>query len=199
MTYTPESYNQRMREWTEGSPDADYNIFDHAPIRTAAELAGRRIGDAERIALTLLASATVWHIEIDAWIQKLLGSTACADILPVELSDAIREHTPGTLGEDDTPFLRARAENVVRLATQLALHRMFGEPDLEREENIGGFAVAQTSLAAAVADYNRHLNDTWASRVEEIRQRIRFARFTPSEPAGIDAIIAGLEDVLPGI
>lgn len=161
MAYTPESYNQRVSDWLTDVPDeADWGLF---PRRTPEERAQRRIGDSERIAITLLSKGTPTHPVLALWIRRLATDPTYSDGLP--MMPECDESGYGTkraeylvelaYPDEADKYDRARDTALLHLGYAVEMHRDRGEDGAETTQSLGFGLGVRTSLAAAVAEYHQ--------------------------------------------
>lgn len=150
------------------------------PVRTAEELATRRIGDAERTTLTLLSKADTSNPLVREWLNRLADPTCVVQFEHMagssgQLRDAIlkRRATPAEPNESPAAAATKMRDNLIErailvLAYALVDHREYGEPDSDHVEYVGGIAYT-TSLAAAVAEYHFEIANAWAGYAERLQ------------------------------
>lgn len=178
QTFTPASYSERVREswaeFTRGGGEGNYR----QPVRTPEEVAQRRIGDAERIACTLLSDIHVLSDELRELAERLASDVTCTEYPSIALMESIvdREELPEDVAEWPKANRKwATAENFAVWALGVALvdHRLKGEPDADTTTgHFGGFVNVTTSLAAAVAEYHERRVEASARYTATIEGKI---------------------------
>ena len=88
-SHTPESYRTRLWTWFQENYTDEFGAppANRQPARNPDELAARRIGDAERIACTLLTKTEVEHPIAREWIRRIVADPTFA----VRLDEFARE------------------------------------------------------------------------------------------------------------
>lgn len=158
--YTPDSYDQVMQDWME----AEGTLPPRR--RNVEELKARRIGDAERIAITLLDKALKDGLPtfmVD-WVKNLVNDTAYAEHAPVQWFRDL-DNLYNNPDQDERPFddemfnqmEHAKHEAIIHLGSALVNHRLRGEPDIDTTTSIGWGIAVTTSLAAAICEYHNRV------------------------------------------
>lgn len=181
-SHTPESYRTRLWTWFQENYTDEFGAppANRQPRRTPEELAARRIGDAERIACTLLTKTEVEHPIAREWIRRIVADPAFA----VRLDEFAREQaglsaydTDGYATADvwdaivdmrahpeDAPALIRRIDRAaILLATDVVEHRLYHEPDTDHTLTVQGLYTVTTSLAARVVEFHQAVADAYAA------------------------------------
>lgn len=163
--YTPESYNKRVEEW-QSVDEASLRTF---PYRTPEERKLRRIGDAERTAITLLLDGDCNHRLLSVWIRRLAKDPAYAEYMPMVDTIPLSEwaeflKAKGYGGQDETSTLthmqRWRAEGYGSVmngyVVELAYPAADDDGDLGYEKSLDA---ARLRLADALVSHRNQGED----------------------------------------
>lgn len=147
-----------------------------ATYRTAEELATRTIGDAERIALTLIEK----HLEdgvptfAESWLRSVLSDTTFAQ--HSDLQEQVKGYREYLEERDDVNFSTAWDQHIyversvdaleagIMLADAVVTHRLIGDPDRDHTVSLGFGLSVTTSLAAAAVNYTRQMMQVMGRR-----------------------------------
>lgn len=163
-TYTPVSYDIYMQ---------DYLSADECYVgprrRTPDELAARRIGDSERIAIALIEQDLANGVPTFAqdWLRSIVTDSTFAQHSRMDeqvnsFRQYIEERDNANFSTEWEQHLYVERtvhslEATIALADAVVSHRLYGEPDTDSTTSIGCGLSVTTSLAAAVVNYTRNM------------------------------------------
>lgn len=189
---TPASYKERLRTWFHKNWCDDFGPPENPPYRTVEELQTRHIGEAERTAVSLLATASIRHPVLRRYIERLCEDPTFVmgidEFAEQPLSHQFHEMTASPEEADseaeqaDNRYRNSVDSAINTLAMRIRYHRLNGESN--REETISLHAAnVVTSLAANVAEYVAHLQDAEATRRRDMHhaQKNALRRLLPAD------------------